>query len=466
MKASFAAIVIAAAIACLSLGCEPSHREIEDTNASLAGSANGWNVLVLSVDTLRADRLNTYGYTERTTSPRIDELLAGGVQFERAMAPRSMTWPSLSSMLTGQYPTTHGVVQNGYELPEGLATLPLVLQDAGYQTAAFLSNMCRAGHRGWDAFACAKGTDGKVNRSALEWAATLDSERPFLLWAHYFGAHPPYYNGGDLASTELDPGYDGLVQPKKGVLDAIVREKTPLDEDDLQHLDAIYDASVVGSDRTLGRLLDGLTDLGLLENTLILFLSDHGEDLWDHHEYLYHACSVYQSSLHVPLGFVAPGVLPAGRRIADTVELVDVLSTTLTLLGLETPGAQDGRSLVPYFEPEGKIRRRPSFSEYTGTPIRTVVDYPWSLIVNPERVSPLCFKDAPEDLYPIAELELYNLAEDPLELENVAAEHPDQVERLRELISRRFATLAPSGQEEQELPDDLKRELEALGYVN
>jgi len=464
LKALSTTLVLTAAIGLI--GCDLSSTPSSDSDrASLSGAAAGWNVVIVSIDTLRADRLNAYGYDVRTTSPAIDRLLSSGVQFDRAIAPRAMTWPSLSSMLTGLYPTAHGVVQNGYELPEGMATLPRILDDLGYQTGAFMSNMCRAGHSGWDSFACAGGSDGKVTGEALAWAKTIDPEEPFLLWAHYFGAHPPYYNGGDLAATQLDPGYEGIVAPKKGVLDALVREQTPLDEADLRHLDAVYDASVIGSDRSVEKLLQSLDELGHLERTIILFLADHGEDLWDHNGYLYHACSVYQAGIHVPLGFVAPGLLPESSRIADTVEMIDILPTTLDLMGIEPPAEQQGRSLVPYFEPDQRIRPRPAFSEYTGAPIRTVVDYPWSLVDNPEGITPVCFKDAPDGLYPIETVELYNLENDPLEQKNVASEHPEEVARLRTLIERRFSTVEPYSEKEQALPEDLKRELEALGYI-
>jgi arylsulfatase A-like enzyme len=336
----------------LALAACGAERQAQAERRPLAGEAKGWNVVVLTVDTLRADRLGSYGYAARANSPRIDAQLASGVLFENAVAQRASTWPSLASLLTGLYPSGHGVAENGYGFPDDLPTLPKLLHAAGYETAAFLSNMCQANHQGWDAFACAGGQDGKSIRRALEWARGLDGQRPFLLWVHLFGAHPPYYNGGDLASR-LDPGYEGPLGPKKRLLDRVMTGPMPLGARDVRHLNALYDAAVQGSDRLSGSLLDGLREAGRLERTIVLFAADHGEELYQHNGYLYHSCSVYQTTLHVPLGLAAPGLLPAGARVPQTVELIDVLPTLLELLGLPLPAEQHGRSLVPYLERPG-----------------------------------------------------------------------------------------------------------------
>ena len=118
------------------------------------------------------------------------------------MSQRASTWPSLASVLTGLYPSGHGVNENGFGFPDGLPTLPKLLHAAGYQTGAFLSNMCQANHQGWDDFSCSGGQDGKDVRRALEWAQGVDAKRPFVLWVHLFGAHPPYYNGGGGAERD------------------------------------------------------------------------------------------------------------------------------------------------------------------------------------------------------------------------------------------------------------------------
>lgn len=430
----------------------------------LAGAAKGWNVVLLTVDTLRADRLGAYGYTARPNSPALDAQLASGVTFDAAMAQRAATWPSLASLLTGLYPSAHGVAENGYGFPDGLPTLPKVLHAAGYRTAAFLSNMCDANHQGWDAFACSGGQDGKTVQRAVEWGGSAGG-KPFFLWVHLFGAHNPYYNGGDAAASRLDPGYDGPVRPKKWALDEVMLKKVPLGGRDLRHLDALYDAAVMGSDRLAGGVLAGLRATGRLERTVVIAAADHGEELYAHNGYIYHSCSVYQTTLHVPLGIAAPGLVPPGARVPQTVELIDVMPTVLSLLGVAAPAEQHGRSLVPYLErPGGGGAGKPAFSEYGASSIHTVVRGDWKLVDNPDGFDPVCLPDAPPHHYPIGRSELYDLTKDPREQKNLAAANPALATELARLIRQRFSGLTRR-RHQQEVPEKTRKELKALGYV-
>ncbi len=430
----------------------------------LAGAAAGWNLVVVSVDTVRADRLGVYGYRERPTSPRIDALFAEGVGFSRAVAPRGLTWPSLASVLTGLYPSGHGVIYNGYEFSDETRTLPKLLGAAGYRTGAFLNNMLRANHQGWEVLNSAGGNERELTRRALDWVTGLEPNRPFFLWTHYFGAHSPYSGGKAWVRRNLDPSYEGPVVAGKRALNRIMLEGIPLGERDVAYLDGLYDGAVMGTDAIVGELLEGLAAGGQRERTLIVFLADHGEDLYDHNGYLYHACSVYESTLRVPLAFVAPGLVPAGELVASPVELIDVAPTVLELLGVEPPAELHGSSLVPYLERPGRSGAKPAFSEYSDTRIHTALAGGWKLVVNPDRYEPECFEGAPRSLYPIGEVELYDLESDPEETANVAADHPERVAALAELIERRFSALADRRQT-QELPEELKEELRALGYV-
>ena len=449
-------------LALLISGC---NGEKNSHGPSLRGAAAEWNLILISVDTVRADRLGAYGYTDRPNSPNIDSLLASGVNFQRAMAPRALTWPSMASVLTGLYPTGHGLIANGYEFSDVTLTLPKILGAAGYQTGAVLSNMCQANHQGWESFKCTGGNDTRVNRVAKQWIDGIEDDRPFFLWAHYFGAHAPYYNGGIVARRVLDRNYEGPIAAKKNPLNRVMREGIELSESDLNQLDAVYDAAVMGTDHFVGDLLDHLRETGRLKNTLIVFVADHGEDLYQHNGYIYHACSVYQSSLHVPLGFVAAGLISAAAEVSQTVELIDVQPTILELLGLETEGDVHGSSLLAYLErPESGGEGKPAFSEYDDSRIHTVQVGDWKLVDNPDGDLPVCFAGVPEDFYPIAEVELYNLREDPGETVNLASQYPDRVLEMRELIRQRFASL-PRNIEQQEIPEELKQELEALGYV-
>ncbi len=434
----------------------------------LAGAARGRNVLLLTLDTVRADRLNTYGYQLRQTSPRIDALLAGGATFERAIAPRALTWPTLASVFTGLYPSGHGVLENGFSLAEGVGTLAQRFSDAGYVTAAFLGNMCGAEWAELDVYSCTAGQDGKVVERAAGWLEQRGregAEEPFFLWVHLFAAHGPYYNGGDRAD-ELDPGYEGTLGPKKWRLDRVMTEEVELSPRDVQYLDALYDAAIIGTDGSVGRVLDALESAVPGESTLTVFLSDHGEDLYDHNGYLYHACSVYQSGLHVPFGISAPGILPGGIRVAQPVELVDVAPTLLELTGLPPLAESHGVSLLPYLERLGRGggAGRPAFSEYGDTRIHTVQADGWKLVFNPDGVTPYCMAGAPEGHYPIAEVELYDLEADPLELNNLARREEGRVVRMAQLIEQRFTGLAKR-QGEQDMSPELRDQLRALGYI-
>jgi arylsulfatase A-like enzyme len=325
--------------------------------------------------------------------------------------------------------------------------------------------MCQAGHKGWESLRCSGGEDGKTLDRALAWAEGLGDSRPYFLWVHLFAAHGPYYNGGDLAATTFDPDYEGPLGPRKWQLDPVMTEGLELTPADRRHLNALYDAALAGTDHHVRRLIEGLRELGLLERTLIIFLSDHGEELYEHNQYLYHACSVYQTTLHVPLGVSAPGLLPAGGVVEPLVELSDVAPTVLALLGLpDLPGTQ-GVSLLPYLaRPEARGAGKPAFSEYEDTRIHTVLADGFKLVDNPNGHQPHCFPGAPPGHYPLAEIELYDLRQDPGETTNLAQREPQRVAALQELIRRRFAGLAPPNQE-QEIPEELRKELEALGYV-
>jgi arylsulfatase A-like enzyme len=452
-------------LALVAAACRRETAPAAPARRPLAGAARGWNVVLLTIDTLRADHLGAYGYRARASSPHLDSQLASGVVFDQAMSQRAATWPSLASVLTGLYPSGHGVDENGYGFPDDLPTLPKLLHAAGYRTAAFLSNMCDANHRGWDDFGCAGGKDGKTVQHALAWADAVHGKRPFLLWVHLFGAHGPYFNGGDLAARVLDPGYTGELGPKKWRLDRVMTEKLRLDAADLRHLNALYDAAVMGSDHLAGMLLDGLRQGGKLDHTLVVVTADHGEELYGHNGYLYHACSLYQTTLHVPLGLAAPGLLPAAARVPRAVELIDVLPTLLDLLAVKPPAEMHGRSLVPYLERPGGGGGKPAFSEYGDTRIHTVLQAGWKLVDNPDGFDPVCIPRAAPHHFPIGRTELYDLGADPREQVNLATREPARVGELRRLILQRFAGLKRRIRS-QPVPEELRKQLENLGYVN
>lgn len=455
------------------IGCSPSkgdrQREsaTQRTREDLRGAAAGWNVVLISIDTLRADRLNAYGYTTRTTSPAMDTLIGRGLRFDQASAPRAETWPSLATALTGLLPSGHGLVYNGDRFPEGLPTLPLLLDEQGYQTGAFFSNMCDANHLGWDTKSCTSKGDQSLLVEAGEWLGQVASDEPVLLWTHFFGAHGPYYNGGDLAK-QWDPDYDGIVAPKKGVLNRIQTDGIALDERDIRHLDAVYDAAVFGTDLRIGRLLELLAQHLDMERTVVVLIADHGEDLYRHHGYLYHSCSVYESSLRVPFALVAPGLIDPGGVAEQPVELADLLPTLLDLLGLQTPTCQHGQSLLPYLiRPDRDGVGKPAVTEYGLAPIGTVREGDWKLITNPTDHRQVCLPGTDANFYPIGNAELYDLATDPEEQTNLASSQPERVEQLSAVRRERVGRLCRPDVDLEQLdlsPERIKA-LEDMGYV-
>ena len=463
---------LAIALSMCALSCSPpttdSGREApQRTREDLLGAASGWNVVLISIDTLRADRLNAYGYDVRTTSPEMDALIGAGLRFDQATAPRGETWPSLATALTGLLPTGHGLVHNGDSFPEGLPTLPLILDEQGYQTGAFYSNMCDANHLGWDTNSCTSSQDQRLLVQAEEWLKQVNSDEPVLLWTHFFGAHGPYYNGGDLA-RQWDPDYDGIVAPKKGVLNRIQTQGIELDEADLRHLDAVYDASVFGTDLRVGRLLDLVAQHLDRERTIVVLIADHGEDLYQHNGYLYHSCSVYESSLRVPFSIVAPGLIEPGGVTPQPVELADLLPTLLDLLGLDFPACQHGQSLLPYLvRPDREGAGKLALSEYGIAPIGTVRQGDWKLIENPTDHRQVCLAGTDENFYPIGTAELYDLGSDPREQTNLVSTQPERAEQLSALRKERIGRLCRPDVdlEQQELSPERIKALEDLGYV-
>jgi arylsulfatase A-like enzyme len=420
------------------------------------------NLLLVTVDTLRADHLHAYGYP-RQTSPNLDRLAARGLLFEQAETVQSATWPALTSLETSLYPRTHGVVWNGHDMPEGLVTLAELLRARGYGTAAFLTNMKRAQHRGFSLVFTphepAQAGDDRAATSAAIRELAERRDQPFFLWLHLIGPHasydppPPWdkaFVGSD--SSRLSGEIDQLVR---------IREQAKaLSAQDVAHVVSLYDGEIGFVDEQVGRLLAELNELGLDESTLVVFTADHGEDLYQHNRYFFHSPSMYRSSLHVPLVLALPGVLPAGRRTEQPASLVDVAPTVLGLLDLPAPSSFQGENLLPRKQLPAQPVRRRLFSETNGA-IFGVSAGGWRLILNPTGRSP----GAPGGPYPIAPVELYDLRRDPGERHNLARERADIAAALGGEIDAWKARTRRGEQPGKPIDPQTLEELRALGYV-
>ncbi len=301
------------------------------------------NVLILTVDTLRADRLSAYGY-RRTTTPNLDRLLAQGVRFTQARTVEPLTNPSLCSMFTSLYPHEHGATRNGLRLRPDALSAARVLGRRGYRTAAFVGNWTlRNGISGlgdhfqtydevftrkrWFGLFKGEATAEDLTDAALDWLGDHhgDHRSPFLLWVHYVEPHAPYRLQEEQADR-LGIGVRG------GSSDASRRDR--------------YDTEVAFADQQIGRLLAGLqNDPELAANTLIVFAADHGESLGEH-SYWGHGRNLYDTALRIPLGLVWPGKIRPAVLDAPALNL-DVAPTILGLAGLPVPETFRGYDWSP-----------------------------------------------------------------------------------------------------------------------
>lgn len=342
------------------------------------------NVVLVSVDTLRADKLNSYGYTARRTSPHMDELAEDGLLFEVHVAASPWTTPSHLSLLTGLTPTRHGVVgtygalmaglsgsARVERLAEAVSTLAEVLAAHGWVTGAFTGGATvdpRIGFgQGFEDYdtSMVKLDDASVGR-LLGWIDAREGAPFFLFW-HTFEVHAPYLDGRFLPDV-LPAGHARELQERLARLPAapdstsvsratrILKRHNVFREDVVE---ALYDGGVRSFDRRLGELVKGLRRRGLYERTMIVLTSDHGEQLgepgrpetpWGRGFYNVHGHTVYEELIRVPLILKLPGEGLRGRRFEDVTASIDVMPTILDVLGLPVPAEVQGRTLRGLWE--------------------------------------------------------------------------------------------------------------------
>ena len=416
-----------------------------------APAAGRPHVLILVMDTTRADRCSVTGYG-RPTTPRIDEFARDAVTYTDAWSPSPWTPPAHASLFTGLRPTRHGVTEGGRgALRDEQVTLAEHFRDAGWRTACFTNNAHISPQRGLSQgfehydpphtveerpYPYARPTHVEAGDWAVKVARA--GER-FFLFINDMEPHAPYTPPQEVASAFVSPGADPddvswattLNYPVTMGFSLFQEEFSP---EKLKVLSDHYDAEVATLDREVGALLDRLRAEGLLDETLVVICSDHGENLGDHH-LMEHGMALYRSLLHVPLVIRLPGRFDGGRRVDDLVRLEDVPPTLLTLCGLPVP-EMDGVSLT---EPlGGRIARG-----YFGRAMRYVEEiqrhYP--------NVDPSVFDRTIQSVYDgrwhyIATsdggVELFDVDADPAELHNLALENPRQSEEIvRRLRARR-----------------------------
>ena len=445
------------------------------------------HVLLVTVDTLRADYLSVNGY-ELPTTPFVDSLLESGVHFSNTVAPVPRTTQALASLLTGSYPHTTGVRTLYDRLAPQVVTVAEMLQERRYTTLAVVSNHVLIPERGLDRgfdvydFADDARDAASTNEAVFKHLADRSPEERLFLWVHYIDPHVPYFPPPDLAAA-FDPEYRGRYTLNFGTLkggvgdlaypadlpkeQAVFRNRLPPRVN--AHIRRLYAADIRFTDDQIRKLVEGLRD-GLGDDWLIVFTADHGESLGEHDFYYDHGDYVYNAGLRVPLGIVLPPADPMRRTrtVDDWVSLVDVTPTLMELLALPmlagSTHAVEGRSLVPYLEGKDMapravfaecgrsfyprlIRRRLRF-DLAGR-FRTIVLGDWKLIWTPAQSAEL-------------EFELYNLNDDPNETDNLYVPGHREAERLKALLR---LWLQPGNDGPAALTEDDAQRLRSLGYV-
>lgn len=398
------------------------------------------HLVLVTIDTLRADRLGCYGAKDVST-PNLDRLAWEGAMASRATAQVPLTRPSHTSLLTGMYPTRHGIRDNisPARVPE-VPTIASVAKAAGFRTAAFVSSIVLASggglERGFDLYSddVAKSSGAEdvpfmnelqrpgdqTMAEAIRWLESNKESRLFA-WIHLYDPHDPY---------------------------------EPPEPYRTRYADRPYDGEVAWSDELVGRLDEALAKLGLREQTLLVVTSDHGEGLGEHRETL-HGFFIYQSTLAVPLLLRGPGVVP-GVRIDSLVQTVDLFPTIVEMMGLEPVGNAElsGASLAPALRGEPYRKEPVSYAES----LVPLLHFGWSDLRSIRR-GKWKYIQAPRP-------ELYDLDADPMEIRNLADSQPELVKGMRGALGEELdRERAVDAAETSSVPQDLLDKLGALGYV-
>jgi len=403
------------------------------------------NVVLITIDTLRADHVGCYGYKQIKT-PNIDGLAADGARFESAFAVVPVTLPSHSSMLTGTYPMLSGMHDfSGNKLSPLQPTLASVLKQAGYQTGAVIGAAVLDSRFGlnqgfdfyYDHFDFSRLDEANLDEMerpgnvvadvALDWLAK-NSQKKFFLWMHLYDPHFPYHPP-EPYSREY------AAQP--------------------------YDGEIAFADEQVGRLLRFLKEKGIYRNTVIVLCGDHGESLGEHGEKT-HGFFIYNATMHVPLIIRLPeNRLPekaAARAVVDPVSLVDLMPTMLSAVGLETPSQVQGRSLLPEIRAD-RIDQATRDRMLYGETFMPRIHFNWSELRGSENMK-YHFIDAPRP-------ELYDLAKDPGEVHNLFTEKKAVAEEMRAKLVGMIRDYSAGKElaEKTGLDPALMERLKALGYA-
>jgi arylsulfatase len=460
------------------------------------------NVILITVDTLRADHLGCYGY-ERDTSPNLDAFAKESARFERAYSMAPFTAPSHASLFTGLHTPSHGVYYWGHKVDAGASTLAERFAGAGWRTGAFYNHpsieSCDL-QRGFQHAEARYYEPAEDSIDALLGWVEREPGKPFASWLHLWDVHRPYgwRDWNELpaevkskvqrreltfayeeqrygAPTELAVGrgeqFYNVPEPRQRKPIGFAGKQRVLDERDWQFVADRYDGGVRYADQALGRLFAELKRRGLWDNTVIVITSDHGEALLEREPcWFTHDPFLYEETLHVPLFVRVPGGAGSGRAVPDLARGIDVLPTLLELADLPGAGLQ-GRSLLPLLRGESlppallwaqtqthsakESARRTKPGEDWLEPRECISDGRWKIVIDYEKL-------AADKTTGVA---LYDLQSDPRELKN-SAHTPEGLPHVQRLMKAadEFRKAQRAGSEKGALTDAQRRLLDSLGY--
>lgn len=439
--------------------------------ARASAAAGRPSIIIVSIDTLRADRLGAYG-SDRGLTPHLDELAKEGAVFEQATSAAPWTLPAHVSLFTSMLPFDHHVRWTSLHIDPVRSMLAERMRDAGYRTGAFTGGAYVDSSFGFDQGfevyenhnEVVEGGPATIADHALAWAWRIRSS-PFFLFVHTYEVHSPFSHV-DRAPRE-DAGRIAAPFTNKEV-EAVHRRQLVLTPAERRYVTGLYDSDVAAADAAIGGLLEALRKDGILDGAILVVLSDHGEDLWDHDATWSpgHGHTLYQELVHVPLIVRAPGLVPAGARIRTPVSLLDVAPTLLELAGLPPEPDHRGRSLDTTLRSGREPEPKPVWSESVeyGPDRFALRDGDRKMIRTPR--PGIMHSDA---RFAASPLEVFDLASDPNETHDLSGSLTDREARMVADLGHRAerALHAPTYEvaDAPDLPENLREQLRSLGYA-
>jgi choline-sulfatase len=418
------------------------------------------NVLIVSIDTLRADHVSAYGYS-RATTPNLDALISDGIRFDRARTIEPLTGPALVSLLTSIHPHEHGASRNGLRMRTGLASLPKAMQAHGYRTVAYVGNWTLrdklsglAEHfdsyneiltrNRWWGLVRREADAEDLTDSAIDWLESNSGKRsiqPFFMWVHYVEPHAPYRLHSDYL------------------------EQLGLDADGNQSAENRYDTEIAFVDASIGRLLDHMNDVKLDEDTIVVFLSDHGESLGEH-GYWGHGRNLYEPTLRIPMSITWKGQLRPTSIEAPSL-IIDLAPTILGMLDEEGPSTFEGFDWTGVFSGDAApMDRQTLYQAHRGA---VMSKHESDLARRSGLLEVGVIHDEKKEVFHVGKSrrQFYDLTTDPLELADLSEKKEAPTEGLMTWMQTVFdGLIAVEDSPPEPLDEESVEVLRSLGYVD